>query len=141
MIPAEAAAKVSFRLVPGQDPEAVIAGFRQFVSDRLPADARVEWKVFSSGPAIELPADSPRVRDARAILAEEYGRPAVLIGSGGSIPVVSSLKSVLGLDSLLMGFGLDDDQIHSPNEKFEQICFHHGIRSHARLLGRLAETA
>ena len=72
------------------------------------------------------------------MLAEEYGKPAILVGSGGSIPVVTSLRGVLGIDSLLMGFGLDDDQIHSPNEKFEQRCFHHGIRSHIRLLAKFA---
>ncbi|MEO8716027.1 MAG: dipeptidase [Acetobacteraceae bacterium] len=138
VIAAHATAKVSFRLVPGQDPEKVVKGFKQFVADRLPSDARVEWKTFASGPAIEVPTDSPWVAAARAVLAEEYGRPAILMGSGGSIPVVASLRAVLGLDSLLMGFGLDDDQVHSPNEKFEQTCFHHGIRAHARLLARFA---
>ena len=82
--------------------------------------------------------ESPWVRAAQAALTEEYGKPAVLMGSGGSIPVVTSLRSVLGIDSLLMGFGLDDDQVHSPNEKFEQRCFHHGIRSHIRLLAKFA---
>ena len=61
------------------------------------------------------------------------------VGSGGSIPVVEKMKRILGLDSVLMGFGLADDQIHSPNEKFEQVCFHHGLRSNARLLAKLAE--
>jgi acetylornithine deacetylase/succinyl-diaminopimelate desuccinylase-like protein len=138
VIAAEASAKVSFRLVSRQDPDKIVAGFKQFVQDRLPADAQVEWKIFASGPAIEVPSDSPWVRAAREILGEEYNRPAVLIGSGGSVPVVSSMKRLLGVDTLLMGFGLDDDQVHSPNEKFEQVCFHHGIRSHARLLGRFA---
>jgi acetylornithine deacetylase/succinyl-diaminopimelate desuccinylase-like protein len=78
------------------------------------------------------------VRAAEAALAEEYGRPALLMGSGGSIPVVESFRRTLGIDSLLMGFGLDDDQVHSPNEKFEVRCFHHGIRSHVRLLGKFA---
>ena len=78
------------------------------------------------------------MKAAETALAAEYGRPAVLIGSGGSIPVVESLGRLLGLDCLLMGFGLDDDQVHSPNEKFEWACFRHGIRSHARLLGELA---
>ncbi len=82
--------------------------------------------------------DSPYVRAAMAALAEEYGKPAVLMGSGGSIPVVTSLRTILGVDSLLMGFGLDDDQVHSPNEKFEEACFHRGIRSHVRLLAKFA---
>lgn len=138
VIPSEAFAKVSFRLVPGQDPRKVAEGFRQFLRERVPADAEVTVEAGSGSPGIEIPTDSPWVRAAQAALAEEYGKPAVLMGSGGSIPVVSSLKSVLGIESLLMGFGLDDDQVHSPNEKFEQRCFHHGIRSHARLLAKFA---
>ena len=82
--------------------------------------------------------DNPHVRTALGALGEEYGKPAILMGCGGSIPVVTSLKTVLGLDSLLIGFGLDDDQVHSPNEKFEETCFHHGIRSHIRLLAKFA---
>jgi acetylornithine deacetylase/succinyl-diaminopimelate desuccinylase-like protein len=85
-----------------------------------------------------VPAESRFIRAAQAALAEEYGRPAAMIGCGGSIPVVSSLKSVLGLDTVLMGFGLEDDQVHSPNEKFDLRCFHGGTRSHARLLAKLA---
>ncbi|MGH7044500.1 MAG: M20/M25/M40 family metallo-hydrolase [Acetobacteraceae bacterium] len=136
VIAAEAFAKVSFRLVPDQDPDAVADSFRRFLAARVPADATVEVSVLSGAPGIEIAADSPFVRAAREVLAEEFGRPARLLGSGGSIPVVSSLRAVLGIDSLLMGFGLDDDQVHSPNEKFEQRCFHRGIRSHVRLLGR-----
>ena len=71
-----------------------------------------------------------------AALAEEYGRPAVTIGCGGSIPVVQTLQQELGLDCLLFGFGLDDDRVHSPNEKFEVRCFHQGARSHARAAGK-----
>ncbi|HEX5325240.1 MAG TPA: M20/M25/M40 family metallo-hydrolase, partial [Acetobacteraceae bacterium] len=138
VIASEAFAKVSFRLVPGQDPQKVVEGFRRFLAERVPADARVEVESFTGSPGIELPADSAWLKAAQAALAEEFGKPAVMVGSGGSIPVVSSLKRVLGIDSLLMGFGLDDDQIHSPNEKFEQRCFHRGIRSHARLLAKFA---
>ncbi len=138
VIPSEAFAKVSFRLVPDQDPDAIADAFRRFLTARVPADTVVEVAVLSGAPGIEIAADSPYVQSAREILAEEFGRPALLMGSGGSIPVVSSLRRVLGIDSLLMGFGLDDDQVHSPNEKFEQRCFHHGIRSHVRLLGRFA---
>jgi acetylornithine deacetylase/succinyl-diaminopimelate desuccinylase-like protein len=138
VIAAEASAKLSFRLVPGQDPATVLEGFKRFVADRLPADARVSFTPFAAAPGIEIPADSLYVRAAQTALADEYRRPAVLIGSGGSIPVVESLRRILGIDSLLMGFGLNDDQVHSPNEKFEWRCFHHGLRSHARLLAALA---
>ncbi len=137
VIAAEAGAKVSFRLVPGQDPAAVVRSFHDFVQARLPADARAEITGDAS-PGVEVPADSRFVQAAQEALAEEYGRPAVLIGSGGSIPVVGSMRRLLGMDSVLMGFGLDDDQVHSPNEKFEWRCFHKGLRSHARLLGKLA---
>lgn len=137
VIAAEAGAKVSFRLVPGQDPVTVVRSFHDFVQARLPADARVEITGDAS-PGVEIPSDSRFVQAAQAALAEEYGRPAVLIGSGGSIPVVGSLHRLLGMDSVLMGFGLDDDQVHSPNEKFEWRCFYKGLRSHARLLGKLA---
>ncbi len=138
VIPAEAAAKVSFRLVPSQDPQKVVEGFRRFLAERVPADAKVEVEAFSGSPGIEISADSPWLKAAQAALAEEFGRPPVLIGCGGSIPVVSSFKNILGIDSLLMGFGLEDDRVHSPNEKFEQRCFHRGIRSHARLLAKFA---
>jgi acetylornithine deacetylase/succinyl-diaminopimelate desuccinylase-like protein len=137
VIAAEAGAKVSFRLVPGQDPDAVVAAFRRFMQAQVPADARLEISELGSGPGIEVASDSSFVRAARTALAQEYGRPAVLIGCGGSIPVVGSMRRLLGLDSLLMGFGLDDDQVHGPNEKFEVRCFRHGMRSHARLLGLL----
>jgi acetylornithine deacetylase/succinyl-diaminopimelate desuccinylase-like protein len=138
VIASEASAKVSFRLVPNQDPSEVMEQFKRFVADRLPPGATVEYEGHSRTPGIEMNLDSPWVRAAQAALAEEYGKPAVLMGSGGSIPVVTSLRTVLGIDSLLMGFGLDDDQVHSPNEKFEQRCYHHGIRSHARLLAKFA---
>ena len=138
VIAAEAHAKLSCRLVPGQDPARVAEGIRRFVQDRLPADARAEVRILSSTPGLEVPADSPFVAAMRAALSEEYGRPAVLMGSGGSIPVVESLKRLLGLDSLLVGFGLNDDQVHSPNEKFELTCLHKGARSHARMLAAFA---
>ncbi len=139
VIAAHASAKVSFRLVPGQDPDAVQQQFQQFVTERLPAGAVAEFASFSRSPGIEVNVDSPWVRAALAALGDEYGKPAVLMGCGGSIPVVTSLRKVLGVDTILMGFGLDDDQIHSPNEKFEERCFHRGIRSHARLLALFAQ--
>ncbi|MBV9734446.1 MAG: M20/M25/M40 family metallo-hydrolase [Acidisphaera sp.] len=138
VIAAEAHAKLSFRLVAAQDPTRIIDGLKQFVEARRPRDAQITYQVFASSPGIEVPTDSPFVTAARAALADEFGRPAVLIGSGGSIPVVASFRSVLGMDSLLVGFGLDDDQVHSPNEKFDVRCFHNGMRAYARLIGKLA---
>lgn len=138
VIPAEAHAKLSFRLVPGQDPAHIAQGLRDFVAAHLPTDAHADVTIFGESPGIEVALDSPAITAAREILRTEFGREAVLSGSGGSIPVVESMRRLLGLDSLLMGFGLDDDQVHSPDEKFELRCFHRGMRSHARLLERLA---
>jgi len=138
VIAAEAGAKVSFRLVSGQDPEKIFAAFQRFVADRAPPDAKITIQKFSGDPAIEVPVDNRFVQAGIAALQDEYGKKPVMIGCGGSIPVVESLHSILGLESLLMGFGLDDDQVHSPNEKFEIRCLDHGTRAHARLLAKLA---
>ena len=138
VIPAEAHAKVSFRLVPGQDPAAVVEAFRRFVAARLPPEAQATYDVMFQGRGLEIPTESRWVRAAAAALQAEYGRAPVMMGGGGSIPVVEMMKGVLGLDSLLVGFGLDDDQVHSPNEKFEMSCFHKGQRAHVRLLAELA---
>ncbi|WP_426957189.1 dipeptidase [Muricoccus radiodurans] len=137
VIAAEAHAKLSFRLVGQQDPQAVLASLREFVEARLPADVKAEIEVFASAPPVTVPADSPWVAAARRALEAEFGKEAVLVGSGGSIPVVESFRRILGLDSVLMGFGLDDDRVHSPNEKFDWACLMHGARSHARLLAEL----
>jgi acetylornithine deacetylase/succinyl-diaminopimelate desuccinylase-like protein len=137
VIAAEAGAKVSFRLVPGQDPAKVLAGFKAFMQARVPRDAKLTFTTFADGNGLEIPVDSPFVQVAAQALEEEYGKPAVMTGCGGSIPVVETFLQALGLDALLIGFGLDDDQVHSPNEKFEVTCFRHGLRSHARLLGKL----
>ena len=137
VIAAEASAKVSFRLVPGQDPAAVEAGFKRFMAERVPADAKLEFTTFGLSPGLEMSLDTPFMRAAQAALSEEYGRAPVLAGCGGSIPVVETIQKELGLDCLLIGFGLEDDQVHSPNEKFEVRCFQKGLRSHVRLLGKL----
>jgi acetylornithine deacetylase/succinyl-diaminopimelate desuccinylase-like protein len=134
VIAAEARAKVSFRLVGQQDPEAMRANFRAFVKARIPADCSVEFINHGGGPAIQLDYDSPMLQTARAVLTDEWQTPAVLIGMGGSIPIVGDFKSKLGMESLLVGFGLADDRIHSPNEKYSLKSFHKGQRSWARLM-------
>ncbi|MBB4210208.1 acetylornithine deacetylase/succinyl-diaminopimelate desuccinylase-like protein [Rhodothalassium salexigens DSM 2132] len=134
VIPAEARAKISFRLVAGQDPEAVRAGFRRFVRERLPADCTARFDEHGGSPATVVDIANPFLTTARAQLTAEFEREAVLIGSGGSIPIAGAFKDVLGIDSLLIGFGLDDDRMHSPNEKYELSSFHHGTRFWARFL-------
>ena len=139
VIAGEASAKVSFRLVGDQDPHKIRDAFRAFVRARLPADCKVEFGDFGAAPAIQLAYDNPALTKARAVLAEEWGNKAVTVGAGGSIPIVGDFKSVLGMDSLLVGFALDDDRVHSPNEKFDMTSYHKGIRSWARILDALAK--
>jgi acetylornithine deacetylase/succinyl-diaminopimelate desuccinylase-like protein len=141
VIPAEASAKLTFRLVPGQDPQAVIRNFERFVTERLRPDAKVAFKHHGAAPGFAMRPDAPFMRAAQAALSDEFGKPAALVGCGGSIPVVESFKTVLGLDCLLVGFGLDDDRIHSPNEKFDLTCFHRGTRAHARMLAAFSALA
>jgi len=138
VIAAEASAKVSFRLVGDQDPEAISENFKAFVRARIPEDCSVEFVKHKGSRAIQLPYDMPVLTAARSALAEEWGREAITIGSGGSIPIVGDFKRTLGLDTLLVGFGLDDDRVHSPNEKYDLKSFHKGTRSWARILGAMA---
>jgi acetylornithine deacetylase/succinyl-diaminopimelate desuccinylase-like protein len=119
VIPAEASAKVSFRLVGDQDPAKIRDAFRAFVRERLPTDCSVEFENHACSPAIQLPFDNPVLAKACAVLQTEWGREAVTVGAGGSIPIVGDFKRVLGMDSLLVGFALDDDRVHSPNEKYD----------------------
>jgi acetylornithine deacetylase/succinyl-diaminopimelate desuccinylase-like protein len=139
VIPGKAMAKVSFRLVGAQDPEKIRAAFRDFVRARIPADCSVEFGNFTSAPAFDVGFDNPALVKARAALAAEWGKKAVTVGAGGSIPIVGDFKTVLGMDTLMVGFALDDDRVHSPNEKYDLKCFHKGIRSWARILAALAE--
>ena len=138
VLPAKASAKVTFRLVGKQNPERVAQAFRAFVTSRLPPDVKAEFIDHGGSPAISLPIKNQALRLARRALEVEWGKPAALVGCGGSIPIVGSFKRELGMDSLLVGFARDDDQIHSPNEKYERTSFHKGARSWARILAALA---
>jgi acetylornithine deacetylase/succinyl-diaminopimelate desuccinylase-like protein len=138
VLPAHAMAKVSFRLVGDQNPKKVQEAFRKFVRARLPKDAKVEFSNFGLAPAIQLPFDNPALLKARAALKTEWGKTAVTVGEGGSIPIVGDFKRVLGMDTIMVGFALDDDRVHSPNEKYDLTSFHKGTRSWARILAALA---
>lgn len=139
VIASKASAKVSFRLVHKQDPEKVRAAFRAFVEARLPADCEAEFQKHGGGAALQLPYDSPVVTKAKVALSDEWNKPALMIAMGGSIPIVGDFKSMLGMESLLVGFGLDDDRIHSPNEKYNVTSFHKGQRSWARILDAVSK--
>ena len=138
VLPAEAHAKVSFRLVGDQDPAAISANFRKWVEAQLPGDCSVEWKAHGNSPAGVMSIDNPAFEAARQALTDEWQVPAAYIGCGGSIPIAGYFKTYLGMDAMLIGFGRDDDQIHSPNEKYDLECFHKGIRSWARVLAKLS---
>lgn len=138
VLPAEASAKVSFRLVGDQDPQAVRRAFRAFVQDRLPPDCTAEFHEHGASPASRMATASPAFEAARRALSAEWPREAAFVGSGGSIPVAGHFGRILGMDAMLIGFARDDDALHSPNEKYDVECFHKGIRSWARILDALA---
>ncbi|MEL6979789.1 MAG: dipeptidase [Pseudomonadota bacterium] len=139
VIPAEAMAKVSFRLVGDQDPEAVWRAFEAHVKAHTPADCEAVLERHGGAPASRLDYGHPDLKRAAAALDAEWAQPTALIAGGGSIPVAGEFKSILGMETLLIGFALESDRIHSPNEQYELTSFHKGVRSWARILGALAE--
>ena len=138
VIASHASAKLSCRLVADQDPEAVLESIKAFFTGHLHSDCRIEFESHGCNPAIAVPTDSKWLVAAREALTDVFDKEALLIGTGGSIPAVGSIKEFLGIDSLLVGFGLDDDNVHAPNEKFELTCLRNGIRSHAAMLAAFA---
>jgi acetylornithine deacetylase/succinyl-diaminopimelate desuccinylase-like protein len=137
VLPSQATAKVSFRLVGTQDPLAIRESFRAMVTAQVPADCTVAFAEHGASPASVMATDHPAFAAARAALSDEWPKPAAFIGAGGSIPIAGYFKTILGMDSMLIGFGRDDDRIHSPNEKYDLKSFHKGMRSWARVLAAL----
>ncbi|MEM6745470.1 MAG: dipeptidase [Pseudomonadota bacterium] len=138
VIAAQASAKVSCRLVGEQDPAALREALRAHVRARLPEDCSADFHAHGTGPATVMDISNPAFEIARQALSEEWGKEAAFIGSGGSIPVAGHFKQVLDADSLLIGFGLTDDRMHSPNERYRLRSFQQGARSWARILAALA---
>lgn len=127
VIPAKATAKVSMRMVPDQDPEKIVAAFRKYVKEITPAGIETEVRVLSAGPAIMVNPDHHAIAVAAQAFSDILGRETVFVRSGGSIPIVGDFAKHLGIPTILMGFGLPDDGLHSPNEKYKVTNYYAGI--------------
>ena len=129
---------IAFVITKGQSVGSFPAAFRDFVKARIPADCRVEFTEFGSGRAVAFEVSSPVFQKTQGALSDEWGVEAAFVGGGGSIPVTTMIKEKLGMDVVMAGFGLSDDRIHSPNEKYNLESFQKGIRSWARVLDALS---
>ena len=134
VLPSKAHAKISFRLVGTQDPLAIRDSFRDMVRAALPVDCKVSFDGHGASAASGADTSGAMFEQARAALSAEWGVPAAYVGCGGSIPIAGHFQQITGTEPMLVGFGKDDDAIHSPNEKYDLESFHKGIRSWARIL-------
>jgi acetylornithine deacetylase/succinyl-diaminopimelate desuccinylase-like protein len=134
VIPAKALAKVSVRVVPDQDPQHLIDSIRNWMTQNTPPGITTNLRVLGAGPANSVNPSHPAIRVAAKVFGEVLGRETVFVRSGGSIPIVGEFASHLGIPTVLMGFGLPDDGLHSPNEKFRVSNFYAGIETIARFL-------
>jgi acetylornithine deacetylase/succinyl-diaminopimelate desuccinylase-like protein len=139
VIPSKASAKISMRLVPNQDPARIVAGFERAMHERAPKNVKVEVTCHSHTPGVVVPIEGDAVRLAAEAMEIGFGKKPALMREGGSIPVVNLFKRVLGVDTLLLGFGLPDDRVHSPNEKFDLDALHKGARTAGALYEKLAQ--
>jgi succinyl-diaminopimelate desuccinylase len=138
ILPATASAKFSFRLVPNQRPEAITEGLRRRLNELCPPGIEMELHDFHGSPGVLVPLESPYVKAASRAIARAFGTEPVFTREGGSIPIVSAFRDALGVDTLLLGWGQDDDNTHSPNEKFSLADFHRGTAASAALWAELA---
>ena len=129
VIPATATAKVSMRMVPNQDPDKMFEAFSAWVAANTPAGIQTKVKKLSLGPAVVVNPDHPAIHLAAEAFQEVLGKPTVFIRSGGSVPIVGDFAHLLGIPTVMMGLGLPDDGLHSPNEKFKLDNFYLGIRT------------
>jgi acetylornithine deacetylase/succinyl-diaminopimelate desuccinylase-like protein len=140
VLPSKAFAKLSMRLVPEQDPSEVVELLRAYLTEITPPELSLALKTLHSGDGAVVARDSPALQAAARAYAQGFGKSPVFVREGGSIPVVAMFKKVLGLDTVLMGFGLPDDRLHSPNEKFHLPNFAKGIETVIHFMSHLSET-
>lgn len=133
IIPATASAKISCRLVPNQDPQQIAVALEEFFKSKVPTGVRLTFKRDHIAPGMLARLDSPFMTAARQAIEAAFGTAPVMIREGGSIPIVTKFQEVLGADCLLLGWGLNDDNAHSPNEKFKLADFHRGIAASTAL--------
>ena len=134
VLPSQAHAKISFRLVGTQDPLKIRENFRKMVANMLPEDCTVTYQDHGASAAGQMSTTHPAFAQAKKALSDEWPNAAAYVGCGGSIPIAGHFKTILDMDAMLIGFGKDDDAIHSPNEKYDLSSFHKGTRSWARIL-------
>ena len=141
VIPAKATAKISFRLVPGMDPQQTFAKYKAFVEEILPRGVTVDVRLIHSGEPFVVSTDNDFIRAATSALAQVFGRETVFVRGGGSIPIIADFGTELGIPTVMMGFGIPDDNLHAPNEKFNLSNFHHGIEALIRFLSLAGNNA
>lgn len=138
VLPAKAGAKFSFRLVPNQDPHKIAASLRGMLERLCPPGITLELEDMHGAPGVRTPLESPYLAAAARAIEKGFGKAPVFIREGGSIPIVTAFQEKLHADTLLLGWGLDDDNTHSPNEKFRLADFHRGIRASCHLWEELS---
>jgi acetylornithine deacetylase/succinyl-diaminopimelate desuccinylase-like protein len=141
VLPSQAFAKISMRLVPDQDPKRIAGLFRDHFEEIAPEAVDVEVRELHGGDPAIVDRESPAVQAASQAYAEAFGKEPLLVRRGGSIPVVATFQQVLGLETVLMGFGLPDDRLHSPNEKFHLPNFYRGIEAAIHFMQALSESS
>lgn len=140
VLPASAGAKFSFRLTPNQDPAKITPALREKIAELCPPGVQFELIAQHAAPGVLVPLESPYIEAAARAIEHAFGRRPVFTREGGSIPIVTTFAQQLKADALLIGWGLDDDNAHSPNEKFCLADFHRGIKASAQLWSELSKT-
>lgn len=137
VIPARASAKLSFRLVPDQEPRQVAALFQRYIADRTPPGVRTAIRTYAATPPVEIAQGHPAMRAAALAFRDGFGRRPIFLRSGGTIPVVGLLRRQLGIETVLMGFASPDDRAHAPNERFSLDSFAAGIATSLHFLAHV----